>query len=297
MRIGILGLGIMGGAISANLIRGGTPVTGFDPSPEAVAAFEATGGHFVPSASHVAAASDIVLTSLPSAKALLESVDGLHGLADAQRRGLVIVETSTLPIDVKEQARAAAARAGMIMLDCPLSGTGAQAKNKDLSVYASGDRAAYEQCVPLFRGFARSWYYLGEYGNGSRMKFIANLLVSIHNVAAAEAMVMAQRSGLPMQQVLDVVRDGAGNSRMFEVRGPMMVAGHYEPATMKIDIWQKDIDTITAHAAATGTPTPVFDACSILYAEAIANGMAKLDTAAMCKVLERRAGIDREGSA
>jgi L-threonate 2-dehydrogenase len=93
--------------------------------------------------------------------------------------------------------------------------------------------------------------------------------------------------------VYDVIRDGAGNSRMFEVRGPMMVAGHYEPATMKIDIWQKDIDTITAFAQSIGTPTPTFNAASGVYAEALEKGMAKLDTAATCQVLEGRAGIKR----
>ncbi len=285
MKIGVLGLGIMGGAMSANLVKAGFTVTGFDPSDEATAAFAAAGGKAARSAREVGAASEIVITSLPSAAALDVSIAGPSGL--------LIVETSTLPIPVKLGARDAALRGGMTMLDCPISGTGAQAKNKDLSMYASGERAAYDRCIELFKGFARTWFYLGEFGNGSKMKFIANLLVSTHNVAAAEAMVMGERAGLSLQQVYDVIRDGAGNSRMFEVRGPMMVAGHYEPATMKIDIWQKDIDTISAFAQSIGTPTPTFDAAAGVYAEALAKGMAKLDTAATCQVLEGRAGIKR----
>ncbi len=293
MNIGVLGLGIMGGAMSANLVKAGFIVTGFDPSHDATAAFAAAGGKAMRSAREVAAASDIVITSLPSAAALDASIDGASGLAAAGKRGLLVVETSTLPIAIKERARDRALGAGMVMLDCPISGTGAQAKNKDLSMYASGDRAAYDRCIELFKAFARSWFYLGAFGNGSKMKFIANLLVSTHNVAAAEAIVMGEQAGLSLQQVYDVIRDGAGNSRMFEVRGPMMVAGHYEPATMKIDIWQKDIDTITAFARSIGSPTPTFDAASGVYAEALLQGMAKLDTAATCQVLEGRAGIKR----
>jgi L-threonate 2-dehydrogenase len=293
MHIGVLGLGIMGGAMSANMVKAGLTVTGFDPAQEAMAAFVAAGGRAARSAREVAKACEIVITSLPSASALDASVGGENGLAAAGKAGLLIVETSTLPIAVKERARAAAMLGGMIMLDCPISGTGAQAKNKDLSMYASGDRAAYERCIDLFKAFARSWFYLGEFGNGSKMKFIANLLVSTHNVAAAEAMVMGEQAGLSLQQVYNVIRDGAGNSRMFEVRGPMMVAGCYEPATMKIDIWQKDIDTITAFARDIGAPTPTFDAASGVYAEALVKGMAKLDTAATCQVLEARAGRKR----
>ncbi len=293
MKIGVLGLGIMGGAMSANMVKAGLTVTGFDPSEEATNAFAAAGGRAVRSAREVAAASEIVITSLPSVAALDASIAGPSGLAAAGKPGLLIVETSTLPIPVKMAARDAAVRGGMVMLDCPISGTGAQAKNKDLSMYASGERAAYERCIELFKGFARSWFYLGEFGNGSKMKFIANLLVSTHNVAAVEAMVMGEQAGLSLQQVYDVIRDGAGNSRMFEVRGPMMVAGHYEPATMKIDIWQKDIDTITAFAQSIGAPTPTFDAASGVYAEALVKGMAKLDTAATCQVLEGRAGMKR----
>src|SRR6185503_8693174 len=100
------------------------------------------------------------------------------------------LETSTLPIEDKRRARAVLGAAGMTLLDCPLSGTGAQAKTGDLSVYASGPRKAYDAAVPVFEGFARSHYFLGAFGNGSKMKFVANLLVAIHNVSAAEAFVL-----------------------------------------------------------------------------------------------------------
>jgi putative dehydrogenase len=134
---------------------------------------------------------------------------------------------------------------------------------------------------------------LGAYGNGSRMKYVANLLVAIHNVASAEAMVLGMKAGLDPQVVHDLVTAGAGNSRVFELRAPMMVKNKYDAATMKIKIWQKDMDVIGAYAAALGVPTPLFSATIPVYASAMSTGPGMHDTAAVCAVLEAMAGVRR----
>jgi 3-hydroxyisobutyrate dehydrogenase-like beta-hydroxyacid dehydrogenase len=126
------------------------------------------------------------------------------------------------------------------------------------------------------------------------MKFVANLLVAIHNVASAEAMVLGIKAGLDPQQIHDLVTAGAGNSRVFELRAPMMVAGSYDDATMKIDVWQKDMAIITGFATSLGAPTPLLNATMPIYASAMATGHAQHDTAAVCAVLERMAGVVRE---
>ena len=179
--VGIVGLGIMGGAIARNLLAAGMAVRGFDIDAARFAALEPKG---VAATSGGAAAqgADVVLTSLPSTKALDETVASLLA---AKLPGLVVAELSTLPIEAKEKARVALAGGNITLLDCPLSGTGAQAVTRDLAVYASGERQAYERAEPVFRGFARATHYLGAFGNGSKMKFIANLLVAVHNVASA----------------------------------------------------------------------------------------------------------------
>ncbi|HVL37109.1 MAG TPA: NAD(P)-dependent oxidoreductase [Burkholderiales bacterium] len=282
--VGVIGLGIMGSAMSANLVKGGFAVQGFDVLAENRAALGQAGGAPVAGAEHIDA--PIVITSLPSARAL-------HETARALGHRCIVVETSTLPIDEKLAARDTLRAKGIALLDCPLSGTGAQAKAKDLSVYASGDREAYERCVPVFGGFARSHYYLGEFGNGSRMKFVANLLVAIHNVAAAEAFALGLKAGLDPQTLYQVIGDGAGSSRMFQVRGPQMVAGRYDEATMKVEVWQKDMKIIGEFAAQLGVPTPLFHASAGLYTAAMALGFGKQDTASVCAVLEKLAGIAR----
>lgn len=290
--VGLLGLGIMGSAMAPNLLAAGFKVVGFDIAAERLDAFERTGGTPATAPREVAMAADILISVLPSVQALEQVLCGPDGLLAAGRRNRILVEASTLPLQDKERLRAAAAPA-FTLLDCPLSGTGAQAAVKDLLVYASGDSAAIERCVPVFRGFARAWHDLGPFGNGSKMKFVANLLVSIHNVAAAEAFVLGMKAGLRPEDIYRVVGDGAGGSRMFTVRGPLMIEDVYEPATMKVEIWQKDMKIISEFAAALDCPTPLLNACAPVYTAAMAQGRGGQDTAAVCAVLAEMARLDR----
>jgi 3-hydroxyisobutyrate dehydrogenase-like beta-hydroxyacid dehydrogenase len=288
----MIGLGIMGGAMASNLLKAGFKVVGYDVAPAARRAHRRGGGALARSNADVARRAPIVITSLPSVAALAAVSDEI---ARARRKGLIVVETSTMPLEAKQSARAVLERPGATMLDCPLSGTGAQARVKDLVVYASGSRAAYRQCVPVFEGFARGHHYLGAFGNGSKMKYVANLLVAIHNVAAAEAIVLARKAGLDAAQALKVIADGAGSSRMLQVRGPMMVADDYSEATMKVEVWQKDMHIIGEYAAKLGCPTPLFAASAPIYTAAIAEGFAKEDTGSVCAVLGALAGLERRG--
>ncbi len=291
--VGVVGLGIMGSAISANLLDAGIAVVGYDVVADKPDVLSARGGRAASSARDVAERAPIVLLSLPSVAALDATIGAEDGLIASRRRGLIVIETSTLPIADKQRGHDALGETGMILLDCPLSGTGAQAASRDVVVYGSGDKAAYEACVPVFDGFARAHYYLGEFASGSRMKFVANLLVAIHNVAAAEAFVLGMKAGLDAETIYRVVADGAGSSRMFEVRGPMMVAGDYDDATMKVEVWQKDMRIIADFAKGLDCPTPMFSASARWYAEAMAQGRATQDTAAVCAVLENLAGLKR----
>ena len=164
---------------------------------------------------------------------------------------------------------------------------------KDLLVYASGPKSGFDRCKDIFPGFSKGHYYLGAFGNGSKMKYIANHLVAIHNVAAGEAMTLASKAGLDLQQVLDVVAGGAGGSRMFQVRGPMMVANDYSDATMKVEVWQKDMHIIGEFATQLDCPVPLFATSAPIYTAAMASGYAKDDTAVVCAVLENMAGVKR----
>jgi len=292
--VGQVGLGIMGGAFAKHLLAAKLGVLGFDPDQKAGAALKSRGGRVAASAADVARASDVIITSLPSIKACEVAFFGKDGIAAGARKGCIVIEASTMPLEVKHDIRNRCAKLGVIVLDCPISGTGAQAAAKDISVYASGEAGAVKRCAAVFSGFARSMHYCGEFGNGSKLKFIANLLVTIHNLSAAEAMVMGLKSGLDLNLVYKVIKDGAGTSRMFEVRGPMMIKGDYRAATMKCEVYQKDIDIIGGYAAANQIPVPLFEASKAYYLAALSQGMARQDTGAVCAVLEQMAGDPRK---
>jgi len=278
--VGVIGLGIMGSAMSTNLVKAGFDVRGYDIVASRRAALKRAGGRPASSVSRLHA--EILITSLPSAEAL-------HAVSQQLKRRCIVVETSTLPIEDKVKARDALKRKGITLLDCPLSGTGAQAKTGDLVVFASGDRHAFSRVVSVLKGFSRAHHYLGEFGNGSKMKYVANLMVAIHNVSAAEAFVLGMKAGLSPKAIYEVQANGAGTSRMFQVRGPMMVAGRYDGVTMKNEVWQKDMKIIGEFAAKLGVPTPLFNASAAIYSAAMAQGFGKQDTGAVCAVLESMA--------
>jgi len=283
----------MGSAFAKHLRDAGFDLVGYDLDSARRAGLSRLGGRAEKSAAAAARASPVIITSLPSVAAVDSAFFSGSGLMAGAAPGTVVIETSTLPLEVKLAVRNRCARGGVTVLDCPISGTGGQAAAKDISVYASGPRETVKRCEPVFAGFARSLHYCGEYGNGSKLKFIANLLVTIHNLSTAEAIVLGRRAGLDLDLLYDVIRDGAGTSRMFEVRAPLMIKGDYRQATMKIDVYQKDIDIIAAYAAGLHCPTPLFEASKAFYSGAYAQGYASEDTASICAVLEAMAGISR----
>lgn len=283
-QVGMLGLGIMGSAFSNHLVKAGFAVIGFDPVPKQRAVLRKAGGSPVGSVAAVAGKCRVLLTSLPNADVFGAVTTEI---AKSGKRGTVVIETSTLPIPVKEAARKVLARKGITLLDCTVSGTGAQARVKDLVVYASGPARLVKQLDPVFRGFSRSHFYVGAFGAGSKMKFIANLLVTIHNVSTAEAIVLGRRAGLDPEMVVKVIGEGAGGSRMLQIRGPLMARRAYGNATATNMILQKDIKIITDFARENACPTPLFSLATQFYNAAVALGYADQDPAAVCEVLER----------
>jgi putative dehydrogenase len=282
--VGIIGLGIMGSAISRNLVERGWRVIGFDIDAARTAELAQANVVIASDVGEVAREASIVMTSLPTPAAVIDVARAIAGSGQPPR---IVVELSTLTIADKLHFEAVLSKAGHIALDCPLSGTGAQARMRDLVVYASGDSKAIARCADLFADFAKQSADLGAFGNGSKMKFVANHLVAIHNVATAEAMVLAERAGLDPKMVVDLVGPGAGGSRMFQMRAPMMVERVYEPATMKVSTWKKDMAIIAEFADDVGCATPMFTLTQPIYTEAMAMGLGDQDTAAVFEVLKK----------
>jgi 3-hydroxyisobutyrate dehydrogenase-like beta-hydroxyacid dehydrogenase len=286
--VGVIGLGNMGSAMAANLVKAGLEVVGTDIVSRYRRALKKAGGTALADARAVGKCCRRIILALPS-EAALQAV--CTDLAASCLPGTIVIETGTLPLTAKIKARDALAGRDVTLLDCTLSGTGAQARNRDLAVYASGDPKAIKAFRPIIEGFARVCYDLGEFGNGTRMKFVANLLVAIHNVAAAEAILLGVRSGLDPATVVEVIGDGAGSSRMFQVRGPSMVKRTWDEAMITNKVWQKDLRLIGEALKEAGSPAPLFSATIPLYTAALATGHAEHDTAAVYEVFERMAGM------
>jgi L-threonate 2-dehydrogenase len=288
--VGVIGLGIMGGSFARNLIGNGWRVVGFDIDAGKRRELAKAGVEIVRDAKAVAAAAPLVITSLPKPEALTATAKAIAAAGLPPR---IIAECSTFTIEDKEKAERTLRAAGHILLDCPVSGTGSQARTGDLVIYASGDSKAVAKTKPMFASFSRKMYDVGAFGNGSRMKYVANLLVAINNVASAEAMVLGMKAGLDPKVIFEMISNGAGNSRVFELRAPMMVKNDYTDVTMKCSVWQKDMDVIGAFAKKVRVPTPLFSATLPVYAAALKQGHANDDTAAVCAVLEADAGVKR----
>ncbi|MEI7531664.1 MAG: NAD(P)-dependent oxidoreductase [Betaproteobacteria bacterium] len=292
-KIGFIGLGIMGGAISKNLLDAGFDVLGFDISASATDRHQANGGTIATSIQDVCEQVNVIFTSLPTEKALADVIQGLNGVCSV-KGSQIIIEISTMPLSLKIELETALSKAGKKMLDCPVSGTGAQAILKDLIVFASGEQSSYDVVKDIFPGMSKSQFFLGDFGNGSKMKFLANVLVGIHNAAAAEVFALAGKAGINLSDVYEVLKDSAGASKMFQMRGPLMVNNDYDKVTATVDTFMKDLSIISKFAADLKCPTPLFDVTHQLYYATLNQGLGQKDSASVCALMEKLAGVKRD---
>lgn len=289
-RVGVVGIGVMGSAMAGHLLAAGYEVHGYDVDGEKRAALAAMGGVAEPTGAAVAAAVDVVLFALPSVAALEAATDDV---AAGAHEGLIAVEMGVFPIEDKQKAFDKLAAVGVELMDVAVSGTGLQAADATLVAMASGTEAAFRQTKDIFDVVGRATYYLGPFPNGSIMKYIANLLVAIHNLSTAEAHALGIAAGMDPGVVQQVIGDGVGSSRIFEIRGPMMVADSYEPPSARLDIIKKDAGIIQAFARKVGAPTPLLDTALPIYQASSDAGLGDLDAAALCRYLEQTAHLKR----
>ncbi|CUR56813.1 putative 3-hydroxyisobutyrate dehydrogenase [metagenome] len=289
-RVGVVGLGVMGLGIAKRLVAAGLHVTGYDLSVSRRELLAELGGEPAATPFGVLRASPLVLTCLPSASALRAVVGGPDGLLSGEvPAGRMVVEASTLGLDDKLWARDELRLAGVMLVDSPISGTEIQLEAGTAILYASGEAEAVAVATAALAPAFGSVVDVGGFGNGTKVKLIANHLVAIHNLAAAEALLLAERAGLDPTTVLEALVSGAGSSRMLEVRGPMMAAGRYEPAQMSVGLFHKDLDLIAGFASAVGVRPELFDAARLAYARALADGLGDSDTASLFSLLRREA--------
>ena len=287
--VGIVGLGLLGGAIAGRFRAAGHAVVGHDLVPARLAALTALGGRAAASPAAVAREAEAICTVLPSLAAVEDVILGPAGLITVVRPDQPVIQMSTISPTLTEKCAAALAARGLAFIDCPVSGTSGMVARGDGILFIGADRALYDRWRPILEAIVSRTVHIGRPGQAMALKLIANLLVGVHSAAAAEALDMARRAGLDLPLALDVLSQSAATSRMLEVRGPMMVRGEF-PAQMKLDLFMKDLHLIQEAAAAVGAAVPLTDISERLYAAAMEAGHASEDLAVVVRSLSQRGG-------
>lgn len=288
MKVGIIGLGIMGSAYAGNLLRAGVAVAGTDPAVQGREQLEAAGGMSHLSVGPWLKDCDLVIISVAATKVLAAVTKELGAVLDP---GQVVMETGTFAMADKLAAQAAVEAGGAILLDTPVSGTGKQAATADLVIMASGPSDAIDHATPYMEHLCHTIMRAGEFGAGSKLKYIANHAVALHNCAAAETLHYADALGVDRDVVYQLLSKGAGQSKMLDLRMPLMISGEYTPATAHMAMFEKDLSIIGADIRAQGITTPMFDAVSALYDECWTSLPQDYDTAAVFEVYRAKDGL------
>ena len=278
---GVIGLGNLGLPYAQRLIGAGFPVVGFDLRAERLAALAEAGGRAALDAAEVGHAADPVILSLPTAAAFAAVTAELAGSLDA---GRVVVDTSTLTVADKLAARELLAARGATLIDAAVSTTPQALLEGRLVLFASGDERAFASVRPALEAFAGEIHFVGEFGNAARLKLVCNLLVAIHNAAAAEAMALLEATGLDPLLAHRVIAGGVASSRVWERRGAMMLAGDYQDGSFAYRIATHDAPMIDALCREAGAFTPLFQLATQLHRAGVAIGLERYDTASLVEL-------------
>jgi L-threonate 2-dehydrogenase len=276
-RVGMIGLGKMGMPIARNLMERGFAIIGYrrHGSPELIAA----GGTVAASPAEVAERADVLLSILPGAGAVEEVVCGAAGTLTTLQPGTVHIEMSTVDVDRKRRIRDAVRSRGGDLLDCPISGSPGMVSPRLATTFASGDPASIDTVRPVLEAISGPWVYTGEFGTGARMKYIASMLLAVHTVAAAEAMVLARRSGLDLELVQQTLDNSIAASAIWKQRGPLMRQRAWSPAPGPVDTLHSILEQVEDCTADAGLQAPVFASAKTVFDKAVADGWGELDIA------------------
>jgi L-threonate 2-dehydrogenase len=278
-RVGMIGLGRMGMLIARNLAERGFEIIGYRRrgSPELIEA----GGTVAASPAEVAERASVLLSILPDAAAVEEVVCGEAGTLVTLRPGTVHIEMSTVDVDRKRRIREAVRGRGGDLLDCPISGSPEMVGPRLATTFASGDPASIDAVRPVLDAISGPWVYTGTFGTGASMKYIANMLLAVHTVAAAEAMVLARRSGLDLEMVQRTLDNSIAASAIWTQRGPRMRERAWSPAPGPISTLHPILEQIEARAVSAGLRAPVFTSAKAVFDQAVADGRGELDIASV----------------
>lgn len=288
-KVGIVGLGSIGLPIAANIMAKGFEVHGYRRS--AMDAFAAAGGAPAASPKAMAQECDVIITVLPDLAAVEDAVCGPNGILASGRTGLTIIELSTLPMSGKQALADKVSAAGCTLMDCPISGVPQMIKDRAGILFVSGPKPCFDAAKDVFDAITDKVFYLGEFGAGTKMKFIANSLVSIHILAAAEALALGVKAGLDRDLMVKVLSPSAGGSLQFQVRAPLMMQKKYEPVLAATSILSHDVPMFTQFADELGCEVPLLRVAEDYYKRALGTEWENKDVASIIEIVAQANGM------
>ena len=291
-KIGFIGLGRMGLPMAYNLLKAGLDLTVHNRSRPKVQDIAAAGATAAISSAEVTRQCDIVLACLPDIATSEEVFLGPDGVMANARPGQIIVDHSTVGIDTSKACAGAADAKGAMFLDAPISGGTERAENATLVIMAGGPEEAFAAALSAFDAMGGTVRHTGPTGTGTTVKLVNQLLVGVHTLAAAEAMLMGTKSGADPALVYELVSSGWGQSFMLDRNSSVMLDQTYEDARAPVRTILKDLGLIQELARSIDTPTPAGDVAYKLFAQAAEAGLGDLDMPGVARLLEKEAGVE-----
>lgn len=290
-KIGLIGVGLMGSAMSEQLIDAGYEVQGFDIDTKRLNDLEKRGGVAAPSPGAAIEGAQAVILSLMTSDVIREVCFGAGGIVEAKPSDLLVIDTSTSrPEDSVANAEKLRGN-GVAFVDASLSGSSPMIRTKNIVAMVGGERADFERAKPILETFARSVYHLGANGAGARTKLIVNLILGLNRMAVAEGLCLGMKSGMDMETLLTVLKDSFAYSKAMENRGERMINADYDDPMSRLFQHHKDVGLMLEQGQNMGSPMPLLSALKQVLVSAEATGLGQLDTSAIIEVLRRGAGI------
>ncbi|MBP8164635.1 MAG: NAD-binding protein [Anaerolineales bacterium] len=291
LKVGYIGLGLMGKSMARNILKAGFPVVVHNRSRAAVDELAAEGAVAASSPAVVAAQVDIVFTNLPDSPDVEKVVLGEKGITEAAHDGLIVVDNSTIKPASARKIAAELAKKGIYSLDAPVSGGDIGAKNGTLTIMVGGDTSALEKVMPVLQAMGKTITHVGEAGAGQVAKAANQIMVAAQMVAMGELLVFSKKAGVDPRKVVDAIKAGAAQCWALDIKTPRLFAGNREPG-FKSYMQLKDMNIVLDTAKEYDVPVSGTEANTRLYQMMIEMGMGELDNSAVLGVVEKLAGIE-----
>ncbi len=289
-KIGFIGLGIMGKPMSKNLLKAGYPLVVYDIVPAAVEEVVVAGAEKGTSPKDVAARTEIIITMLPNSPHVKEAVLGKDGVIEGVRPGSVLIDMSSIAPLVSREVAAKLAEKGGRMLDAPVSGGEPKAIDGTLSIMVGGNKADFDECLPIMKAMGASVVLCGEIGAGNVTKLANQIVVAANIAAVSEALVLATKAGVNPDLVYQAIRGGLAGSTVLDAKAPLMMDRKFKPG-FRINLHIKDLNNILETAKAIDAPTPL-SSQTMAMMQSLKDEYGDSDHSALVRYYEKLAGIE-----